>query len=62
MYNNLQFQVTCVRDEMEEGGQHGAQQRPVEGGHTVVHHGQGVQAQAVVSGGGYQAWTGQLGL
>ena len=54
--------MTCVRDEMEEGGQHGAEQRPVEGGHTIVHHGEGVQAQAVVSGGGYQAWTGQLGL
>ena len=41
---------------MEEGGQHGAEQRSVEGGHTVVHHGQGVQAQAVVSGSGYQAY------
>ena len=54
--------MTCVRDEMEESWKDGAEQRPVEGGHAVVHHGEGVQAQAVVSGGSYQAWAGQLGL
>ena len=33
-----------VRDKVEEGGEHGAEQGPVEGVHPAVHHGGGVQA------------------
>ena len=33
-----------VRDEVEQGREHGAEQGPVEGVHPAVHHGGGVQA------------------
>ena len=41
-----------VRDEVEQGGEHGAEQWPVKGVHPAVHHGGRVQAQQVISQGG----------
>ena len=45
-----------VGDEVEEGGEHGAQQGPVEGVDAAVHHGAGVEAQQVVCQGGNEPW------